>query len=156
MAALLALVFGASSASAAPPYVERRQTLPPVNFAFDLALGIGHYEYNRFNDAVGTGANFELGVGISWSEDEFAALGQNLRNRANRMGEQVELLRRFWKEPFVEFDGKYHKVDGLGLNRQPIDIPVWYGTSAGVRSLRRSSCSRSCALRQASGCAGSA
>jgi probable F420-dependent oxidoreductase len=84
-----------------------------------------------------SGGRFELGVGISWSEDEYAALGQNLRNRANRMGEQVELLRRFWKEPFVEFEGKYHKVDNLGLNRQPIDIPVWYGTSVEDGPVRR-------------------
>lgn len=84
-----------------------------------------------------SGGRFELGVGISWSPEEYAALGQNLKNRANRMGEQVELLRRFWKEPYVEFEGKYHKVDGLGLNRQPIDIPVWYGTSVEDQPVRR-------------------
>jgi alkanesulfonate monooxygenase SsuD/methylene tetrahydromethanopterin reductase-like flavin-dependent oxidoreductase (luciferase family) len=84
-----------------------------------------------------SGGRFELGVGISWSPEEYAALGQNLRNRANRMGEQVELLRRFWKEPYVEFEGKYHSVDGLGLNRQPIEIPVWFGTTPVEEPMRR-------------------
>jgi alkanesulfonate monooxygenase SsuD/methylene tetrahydromethanopterin reductase-like flavin-dependent oxidoreductase (luciferase family) len=84
-----------------------------------------------------SGGRFELGIGISWSPEEYTALGQNLRNRANRMGEQVELLRRFWKEPYVDFEGKYHKVEGLGLNRQPIDIPVWFGTTPVEEPMRR-------------------
>jgi probable F420-dependent oxidoreductase len=84
-----------------------------------------------------SGGRFELGIGISWSPDEYEALGENLRNRANRMGEQVELLRRFWKEPYVDFEGKYHRVNGLGLNRAPVDVPVWFGTTPEEAPMRR-------------------
>jgi hypothetical protein len=64
--AAAAVTFISATVAAAPPYVDRRQTLPPVNFAFDMGLGIGHYDYGgRFgNDGTGAGLNFELGVGI--------------------------------------------------------------------------------------------
>ena len=84
-----------------------------------------------------SGGRFELGIGVSWSPEEYEALGQNIRNRGRRVEEQVELLRRFWKEPFVNFEGKYHKVDNLGLNRDPIEIPVWMGISPEEPQLRR-------------------
>lgn len=84
-----------------------------------------------------SGGRFELGVGISWSNEEYQALGQNIKNRGRRLEEQIDLLRRFWKEPFVSFEGKYHTVDNLGLNRQPIDIPVWMGIGAEEPQLRR-------------------
>ena len=60
---LAAITLASASALAAPPYVDRRQTLPPVNFAFDMALGVGHYDYGR-PTGTGPGLNLELGVGI--------------------------------------------------------------------------------------------
>ncbi len=84
-----------------------------------------------------SGGRFELGVGISWSDHEYEALGQNIKNRARRMEEQITLLRRFWQEPIVNFEGKYHRISSLGLNRQPIDIPVWIGGGAEEIQLRR-------------------
>ena len=84
-----------------------------------------------------SGGRFELGVGISWSPDEYEALGENIKNRGRRLDEQVELLRLFWKEPFVNFEGKYHKVDNLGLNRQSINIPIWMGIGTDEPQLRR-------------------
>lgn len=84
-----------------------------------------------------SGGRFELGAGISWSPEEYEALGQNIKNRGRRLEEQIQLLRRFWNEPLVTFDGRYHRVDNLGLNRQPITIPIWLGIGAGDEQLRR-------------------
>lgn len=53
-----------AAADAAPPYVDRRQTLAPLNFAFDLGLGVGHYDYGRGLAGTGPGGQFELGIGI--------------------------------------------------------------------------------------------
>lgn len=61
-----ASLFG-SAADAAPSFVDRRQTLAPLHFAFDGALGIGHYDTGLPTDAAsgtGPGLNLELGVGI--------------------------------------------------------------------------------------------
>src|SRR5437588_6878766 len=59
---------------------------------------------------------FELGVGISWNPAEYEAMGQDFATRGQRVAEQIEVLRRFWTEPYVTFEGRWHKLDGVGLN----------------------------------------
>ncbi len=70
-----------------------------------------------------------LGVGIGWNALEFDALGQNFRNRARRIEEQVALMRALWTNETITFDGEWHTVDESGLNPLPIQqpIPVWFG-----------------------------
>jgi probable F420-dependent oxidoreductase len=88
--------------------------------------------------ALFSGWRFELGVGISWNAAEYQAMGQNVRNRGRRIEEQVEVLRLLWSQPFVTFDGRYHKLDKVGINRAPLPrIPVWFGSESGELALRR-------------------
>jgi probable F420-dependent oxidoreductase len=75
-----------------------------------------------------TGGRFQLGIGISWQEAEFRALGQAMRNRGQRLEEQIALLRMLWSEPLVTFKGRYHEIDDLGLGQLPDEpIPIWIG-----------------------------
>ena len=78
-----------------------------------------------------------LGVGTGWNYVEYESLGMEYRNRAKRMEEQVEVMRKLWGNQVVDFDGKYHRIDRAGIyplpNRQ---IPVWFGGSAEA-SVRR-------------------
>ena len=80
---------------------------------------------------------FELGIGLSWNEAEYKALGQNFKNRGKRMEEQIEVLRLLWSQPFVTFTGRYHTIDNVGLNRSPVKIPLWIGSETGESALRR-------------------
>lgn len=64
LAALAALTFAPAMAWAAPDWVDRRQTLTPVSFAFDLGLGVGHYDGGRPFVGTGAGTNLELSIGI--------------------------------------------------------------------------------------------
>src|SRR5581483_6056407 len=50
-----------------------------------------------------SGGRLRLGVGIGWNYVEYAALGQDFSTRGRRMAEQVNLLRRLWSEPLVDF-----------------------------------------------------
>src|ERR671934_2916999 len=79
-----------------------------------------------------TGGRFRLGVGLGWNVVEFEALGEEFGNRGRRAEEQIELLRRFWTEPVVSFEGRYHSVPAAGVNPLPVQrpIPVWIGGSA--------------------------
>ncbi len=75
-----------------------------------------------------SGGRLRLGVGIGWNPVEFEALGMEFRNRGRRADEQVELLRRLWAEPVVDFAGQYHRVDRGGINPRPRrQIPLWLG-----------------------------
>ncbi len=71
---------------------------------------------------------FRLGVGIGWNYVEYDALGQDFSKRGKRVAEQVELLRKLWREPLVSFDGQFDKLDRAALNPRPRrDIPIWMG-----------------------------
>ena len=75
-----------------------------------------------------SGGRFELGVGIGWNTIEYRALGQNFADRGKRVEEQIEVLRKLWTEPYVTFHGRWHTLDGIGLNRLPASpIPIWIG-----------------------------
>ncbi|HTB47516.1 MAG TPA: TIGR03619 family F420-dependent LLM class oxidoreductase [Acetobacteraceae bacterium] len=88
--------------------------------------------------ALFSGGRFELGVGISWNAAEYQALGQNIRDRGRRIEEQIEVLRLLWSQPYVTFDGRYHKLDKVGLNRASLPrIPLWFGSESGETALRR-------------------
>ena len=87
-----------------------------------------------------SGGRFDLGVGISWQHAEYAALGQHLAGRGERLAEQVEVLRRLWTERFVTFKGDYHEIDRLGVGEPPArPVPIWFGCSAAEAPLRRAS-----------------
>jgi len=79
-----------------------------------------------------TGGRLRLGVGVGWNHVEYEALNQEFSNRGQRYAEQIKLLRQFWTEEVVEFEGKYHKVDHAGVNPQPVQrpIPIWMGAGA--------------------------
>ena len=62
-----------------------------------------------------SGGRFHLGVGISWNPAEYQALNVDPKTRGALLDEQIVLLRRFWSEPYVTIDGRFHQVDGVGI-----------------------------------------
>ena len=88
--------------------------------------------------ALFSGGRFELGVGLSWNAAEYQAMGQDIHDRGRRIEEQIEVLRLLWSRPYVTFDGRYHKLDKVGLNRGALPpIPIWFGSESGEKALRR-------------------
>ena len=79
-----------------------------------------------------TGGRLRLGVGLGWNYVEFEALGEDFRTRGRRSEEQIEVLRRLWTEPVVDFDGRWHRIPAAGINPLPVQrpIPIWIGGSA--------------------------
>jgi len=69
-----------------------------------------------------------LGLGTGWNWVEYDALGADFARRGAVLDEQVQLLRRLWSEPLVEFDGEFHHIDRAGLAPLPDHrIPLWFG-----------------------------
>lgn len=78
-----------------------------------------------------------LGAGIGWNYVEYDALGEDFSTRGERLGEQVDLLRKLWAEPLLSFHGKFDQIDKAALNPRPNRrIPIWLGGFADV-ALRR-------------------
>lgn len=82
--------------------------------------------------AILSGNRFRLGIGTGWNEVEFEALGVPFAGRGKRQEEQVEVMRRLWKEDSFSFDGDYHSVTKAGILPRPDggSIPVWFGGGA--------------------------
>jgi probable F420-dependent oxidoreductase len=77
-----------------------------------------------------SGGRLRLGVGVGWNHVEYEALGQDFRTRGAREEEQIELLRRLFNEPVVDFSGRFDRVDRAALLPKPTrSIPIWLGGS---------------------------
>ncbi len=77
-----------------------------------------------------SGGRLRLGVGIGWNQVEYEALGQDFRTRGARQEEQIELLRRLFTEPVVDFSGRFDRIDRASLVPKPArPIPIWLGGS---------------------------
>ena len=76
-----------------------------------------------------TEGRFRFGVGLGWNEVEYEALGQDFSTRGRRLDEQVALLRRYWTERSVTFEGEFDRVTGAGIAPMPLQqpIPIWFG-----------------------------
>jgi len=74
-----------------------------------------------------------LGVGVGWNYVEYKALGQDFHTRGARQEEQIQLLRRLFTEPVVDFAGRFDRVDRASLMPKPErSIPIWLGGHGAV------------------------
>jgi probable F420-dependent oxidoreductase len=75
-----------------------------------------------------SGGRLRLGVGTGWNYVEYDSLNEDFHNRGKRQEEQIELLRKLWTEPVVDYTGKWHRIERAGLNPMPTrQIPIWMG-----------------------------
>lgn len=75
------------------------------------------------------GGRLRLGVGVGWNPVEYEALGENWKTRGRKQEEQVQLMKRYWTERTVTFEGEFDRVVHAGVNPLPIQrpIPLWFG-----------------------------
>jgi alkanesulfonate monooxygenase SsuD/methylene tetrahydromethanopterin reductase-like flavin-dependent oxidoreductase (luciferase family) len=80
-----------------------------------------------------SGGRFRLGVAAGYRELEFAAYGVPTRERASRMDEGIEVIRRaFTGEPFT-FSGRHWQIPRITVTPGPIrpgGPPLWVGGTA--------------------------
>jgi probable F420-dependent oxidoreductase len=75
-----------------------------------------------------SGGRLRLGVGTGWNFVEYESLNETFGDRGPRQEEQVELLRRLWAEPVVDYTGRWHRIARAGLKPLPgRRIPIWFG-----------------------------
>ena len=66
---------------------------------------------------------FELGVGIGWLKEEFAALGVPWEDRAGRTIECIEVMHSLWCDEVSSYDGKYYQIKTAYQNPKPVQKP---------------------------------
>jgi len=69
-----------------------------------------------------------FGVG-SPAAPEWKTLNIDTKGRGTKTDEGLEIIKRLWSEPSVDFDGRYYKLTGASISPRPVqpDIPMWIG-----------------------------
>ena len=77
-----------------------------------------------------SGGRIRLGVGVGWQESEYEALGEDFHTRGARMDEAIQLLRAWWSDAQVDFDGRFYKIKAMAMEPKPPQgsrLPIWVG-----------------------------
>lgn len=86
-----------------------------------------------------SGGRLDLGLGMGWFREEFAAVGVDFADRAARFEEYVAVLRALWSDDET-FAGRYHRFTRARCHPKPAGrIPLILGghTRAGARRAGR-------------------
>jgi len=77
-----------------------------------------------------SGGRVRLGVGVGWQESEYEALGEDFHTRGARMDEAIGVLRAYWGDPQIDFEGKHYRVTAMSMEPKPPQgrrLPIWVG-----------------------------
>lgn len=104
--------------------------LPPVEVAESVAT----------LDAM-TGGKFILGVGQGYRQEENIAFGTGttFKERAARVTESLEVMKRLWSEEEVEYHGTYYTIPRVRVATRPVQKPhppIWMAANSN-RAVRR-------------------
>ncbi len=77
-----------------------------------------------------SGGRVRLGLGVGWQRSEYEALHHDYASRGRRFSEAVALMRAYWGDEHVNFDGEFYQADDMAMEPKPPQgaaLPVWIG-----------------------------
>lgn len=85
-----------------------------------------------------SGGRLELGVGASWLQSEWDAMGLDFATRGARVDETIEVCRRLWAEEVIEHHGRFFDFGPTNFEPKPVQrpLPLHIGGD-GTAALRR-------------------
>jgi alkanesulfonate monooxygenase SsuD/methylene tetrahydromethanopterin reductase-like flavin-dependent oxidoreductase (luciferase family) len=85
-----------------------------------------------------------LGVSVGPVRDyiqrQFAACGVPPQEKAGRLSECIEIMRRLWSETTINYDGRYYKLRDVGILPHPAQkpgIPIWIAADRNENGFKR-------------------
>ncbi len=75
-----------------------------------------------------SGGRYVLGIGVGYRDAEFQTFNVPLKDRAQRMNESIEIMRRLWTEEKVAHNGKIFQINDVGIGLKPRrkgGPPIW-------------------------------
>ena len=86
-----------------------------------------------------SGGRVRLGVGVGWQVSEYEALNEDFGNRGKRMDESIQLIRAYWSDEEVNFQGEFYTANAMAMepkSPQGSKLPIWIGGTSKA-ALRR-------------------
>src|SRR5512147_324441 len=71
---------------------------------------------------------------------QFAACGVPPQEKAGRLSETIEIMRRLWSETKIDYDGRYFKLHDVGIlphPARPSGIPIWIAADRNETGFKR-------------------
>jgi len=86
-----------------------------------------------------SGGRLELGLGVSWQEAEYEALGQPFHRRGRALDDGLRLWRQLWTGAPVTDRAGDHVLDRITAGLRPVRgrIPLWFGGGLSPAMVRR-------------------
>jgi alkanesulfonate monooxygenase SsuD/methylene tetrahydromethanopterin reductase-like flavin-dependent oxidoreductase (luciferase family) len=85
-----------------------------------------------------------LGVSVGPVRDyiqrQFAACGVPPQEKAGRLSESIEIMRRLWSEATINYEGRYYKLNDVGILPHPAQkpgIPIWIAADRNENGFKR-------------------
>jgi len=85
-----------------------------------------------------------LGVSVGPVRDyiqrQFAACGVPPQEKAGRLSESIEIMRRLWSETTINSDGRYYQLSDVGILPHPAQkpgIPIWIAADRSDNGFKR-------------------
>src|SRR5881392_3340486 len=66
-----------------------------------------------------SGGRVRLGVGVGWQESEYEALGEDFHTRGARMDEAIAVLRHWWGDERIDFNGRFYTIEAMAMEPKP-------------------------------------
>lgn len=76
-----------------------------------------------------SGGRLLLGVGAGWFAEEFETLGEQFKDRGERMNDAIDLMRQLWGFDRATYSGNYYRVTEVRAARPHGHIPIIIGGS---------------------------
>lgn len=97
-----------------------------------LLLPLGKHPVQVAEDAatvdILSNGRFDLGLALGYRVPEFAGFGIPRSERATRMDEALEIIKRAWTEETFSFTGKHYQLENVSVMPRPIQRPhppIW-------------------------------
>jgi probable F420-dependent oxidoreductase len=70
-----------------------------------------------------SGGRLDLGLGVGWMPEEFAATGASMQRRGARAEEYIAVLHALWADGVTEFSGEFYTVPAARMAPKPVQRP---------------------------------
>ena len=87
-----------------------------------------------------SGGRLDLGVGVGWQREEYAAAGLRFEGRGRTLDRTLELCQLFWRERSAHFESEdlaFESIHQMPKPLQPGGVPLWISGTLNPAVLRR-------------------